>query len=352
MAKTDLLKKLQEVHHITELGLIKEKINFLRTDISKKSGKKDSLVSFQINGAISEIKKVYLLKEIDQILKTKTIERTRYYINRLAKALVETKTGKINDLNLNRWKEYDDLLTDSLWIIDKRDQSGAHSAGYWGNFIPQIPNQFLRRYTKKGEWVLDPFAGSGTTLIECKRLGRNGLGIELNPEVANLASVNLKKENASPGLVAKIVKGNSCSIDFKFELKKEGIDSVQFIIMHPPYWDIIKFSKMKNDLSNAESVKDFLIMFGSVIDNTLPYLDRGRYLAIVIGDKYSSGEWIPLGFYVMQEAVKRGLKLKSTIVKNFDTTKGKMNQKELWRYRALVGGFYIFKHEYIFLFQK
>ena len=81
-------------------------------------------------------------------------------------------------------------------------------------------------------------------------------------------------------------------------------------------------------------------------------LDKGRYCAVVIGDKYSSGEWIPLGFYVMQEMIKRDYKLKSTIVKNFDETRGKMNQKELWRYRALAGGFYIFKHEYIFLFQK
>ena len=93
-------------------------------------------------------------------------------------------------------------------------------------------------------------------------------------------------------------------------------------------------------------------MFGKVIDNTCGVLDKGRYLAVVIGDKYSDGEWIPLGFYTMQEVMKRGYKLKSTIVKNFDTTKGKMNQKELWRYRALAGGFYIFKHEYIFLFQK
>jgi hypothetical protein len=54
----------------------------------------------------------------------------------------------------------------------------------------------------------------------------------------------------------------------------------------------------------------------------------------------------------MQEIIKRGYKLKSTIVKNFDTTKGKMNQKELWRYKTLAGRFYIFKHEYIFLFQK
>jgi hypothetical protein len=39
-------------------------------------------------------------------------------------------------------------------------------------------------------------------------------------------------------------------------------------------------------------------------------------------------------------------------VKNFEETRAKRHQKALWRYRALQGGFYIFKHEYIFVFQK
>ena len=347
----DILTFLDEILINEDLASVKSNVHLLLKKINI-NNKQNKQVSYRLNGENLNIKKKFLAGELNQILETHTLERTKYYLNRLIKGLVETKTGKINDLNLNRWKEYDDLLTDSLWIINKRDQSGAHKADYWGNFIPQIPNQFLRRYTKKGEWVLDPFAGSGTTLIECKRLGRNGIGIELNPDVAKIAKDNLKKEISSAGSITKIITGNSRSVDLPVELKKEGIDSVQFVIMHPPYWDIIRFSKMKNDLSNAESVKDFLKMFGHIIDNTYPILDKGRYLAIVIGDKYTSGEWIPLGFYVMQEVLKRKFKLKSTIVKNFDTTKGKMNQKELWRYRALVGGFYIFKHEYIFLFQK
>ena len=67
------------------------------------------------------------------------------------------KTGKINNINLSRWKEYDEIITDSLWLFDKRDTSGAHLGWYWGNFIPQIPRQLMLRYTKKGNWVLDAF---------------------------------------------------------------------------------------------------------------------------------------------------------------------------------------------------
>jgi len=333
----------------TNLKEIKNSLCSLRDDLS--SNNKDNVL-VEINENETVISKNYFIGEIEQILKTQTIQRTHYYLNRLIKSLTENKTSKINDLNLNRWKEFDDLITDSLWIVDKRDKSGAHSAGYWGNFIPQIPNQFLRRYTKKEEWVLDPFLGSGTTLIECKRLGRNGIGIELNDEVIKLAKANLVKEKNNTKVKTKVIKGDSRKIDLKSELNKLKINSVQFVLLHPPYWDIINFSNKKGDLSNAKSVESFLQMFGEVIDNTCGVLDKDRYLAVVIGDKYSDGEWIPLGFYTMQEVLKRGYKLKSTIVKNFDTTKGKMNQKELWRYRALAGGFYIFKHEYIFLFKK
>ena len=345
----DLIQTLNDILQFEDINQIRKGISPLRDEIL--SSKKNE-ITLMLNGDTEKVNHSFLIGEFEQILKTRTIERTKYYISRLIKSLSEIKPGKVNELNLNRWKEYDDVITDSLWILDKRDKSGAHNAGYWGNFIPQIPNQLLRRYTKKDEWILDPFLGSGTTLIECKRLGRNGLGIELQPEVIKIAKENIGKENNPHKVNTAILNGDSTVIDIKKELNKLKIKSVQFVIMHPPYWDIIKFSDKKNDLSNAESVESFLSMFSKVSDNVLSVLDKGRYFAVVIGDKYSSGEWIPLGFYLMNDLIKKGYKLKSTIVKNFDETKGKMNQKELWRYRALAGGFYIFKHEYIFLFQK
>lgn len=104
------------------------------------------------------------------------------------------RSRKINDLNMKDWKGYNDILTDSLWLIGERDKSGAHNNAYHGNFIPQIPNQMMRRFTKKGDIVLDAFLGHGTTLIESKRLGRHGIGIELIPEVAQTAIKNTNTE--------------------------------------------------------------------------------------------------------------------------------------------------------------
>jgi DNA modification methylase len=345
----EVLSKIEELQENNKIKFeIHKIIEIIRNPIKDNFG----LLNISHNGDTAIIKKEVLLEDLNQIVEVQTIERAKYYINRLKKSLTEIKTSKINDLNLNRWKEYNDILTESLWILDKRDKSGAHNAGYWGNFIPQIPNQFLRRYTKQGEWILDPFLGSGTTLIECKRLGRNGIGIELLPEVVDIANKNISNEENKFNVRIEVINADSSELNFKQELEKRNIKSVQFLIIHPPYWDIIKFSKNNKDLSNAKSVEEFLNLFGKIVDNTYDILDKDRYFAVVIGDKYSKGEWIPLGFYVMNEVLKRGYILKSIIIKNFEETKGKMNQKELWRYRALVGGFYIFKHEYIFLFKK
>ncbi|MCL5674431.1 MAG: DNA methyltransferase, partial [Candidatus Omnitrophica bacterium] len=331
------LEVLSKTEKLDENNKIKFEIQKIIEIIQNPRRDNLGILNISSNGGTANINKDILLKELNQIKDAQTIERSKYYLNRLKKGITEIKTSKINDLNLNRWKEYDDILTESLWILDKRDKSGAHNAGYWGNFIPQIPNQFLRRYTKQKEWILDAFLGSGTTLIECKRLGRNGIGVELLPEVVGLANKNISSEENKFNVETKVINADSTELNFKQELEKRNIKSVQFLIMHPPYWDIIKFSDNKKDLSNVRSVEEFLNLFGKVVDNTYDILDKGRYFAVVIGDKYSHGEWIPLAFYTMNEVLKRGYVLKSTIIKNFEETKGKMNQRELWRYRALVG---------------
>ena len=263
----------------------------------------------------------------------------------------------VNDLNLKEWKKYDDLLTDSLWLFPERDSSGTHSADYHGNFVPQIPYQVISRFTKRDEIVLDTFLGSGTTLIEAKKMGRHGIGLELQEGVAAIAKERIKAtDSAYQDAKSRIFVEDSLSHRAKMKVRNAvhslGREELQLIVAHPPYHDIIQFSENPEDLSNAENTEAFCENFGKIFDVYVPMLEKKRYFVLVIGDKYSGGEWIPLGFYLMQEALKRDLSLKSLIVKNMAGNRAKRNRENLWRYRALYGGFYIFKHEYVMIFKK
>lgn len=256
-----------------------------------------------------------------------------------------------NDINLDNWKE-SEIWTDSLWIIPERDKTGKHNGFYHGNFVPQIPRQLILRYTKKGDVVFDPFVGSGTTAYEAETLGRNFIGIDVQKNLVE----QLKSKVDNKKYFSEIFFGDSSkntTFDKAIEiLKKQKKKNINLAILHPPYADIIKFSDLKDDLSNAKSLREFLNGFSLVLKNTISILEKGRYLAIVIGDKYTDGRWIPLGFYCMNEAQKLGLTLKSVIIKNMAGNRAKQNKEGIWRYRALSSDYYIFKHEYILIFKK
>lgn len=262
---------------------------------------------------------------------------------------------KYNDLDMKNWKECD-INTDSLWIISERDKSGKHKNVYHGNFIPQIPNQLIRRYTKENETVLEPFMGSGTTLFECEKLGRKYIGFDINPEMIEYVNTSMSDENYNDNFYINYCNSlNSEQVDVNIQNanKKLQTQSVQFILMHPPYMDIVKFTENPDDLSQIDNTSDFVQKFKKVCENSLKYLDKNRYFAVVIGDVYKNSEVIPLGFYCM-DMIKRNfkVKLKGTIIKNIEGNRGKLGVGGIWRYRALKSDYYIFKHEYIFVFKK
>ncbi len=262
----------------------------------------------------------------------------------------------INDLDLTRWREYDDILTDSLWLLGKRAHHGAHTPDYWGNFAPQIPYQAMRRFTRQGELVLDPFAGLGTTLIEARRIGRHAIGVELNAAVADAARERIETQENPYAVQTALLQGDSACLEtaqrVQSQMKEWGFEQAQLLILHPPYHNIIPFSDDPRDLSNAPTLEAFLQQFERVIHHFAPLLATGRFLTLVIGDTYTQGEWVPLGFHTMEVVRKLGFRLKSICVKDFHETRGKRGQRSLWRYRALRDNYYVFGHEYVLFFEK
>ena len=77
-----------------------------------------------------------------------------------------------------------------VWLIEtpKVDKDISHH----GVVPVQVLSRLIDTYTKAGDIVLDPFCGSGTTLVEAKRLGRNYLGCEIDDKMFNLAESNVK----------------------------------------------------------------------------------------------------------------------------------------------------------------
>ncbi|PMP97219.1 MAG: DNA methylase, partial [Thermodesulfobacterium geofontis] len=75
-----------------------------------------------------------------------------------------------------------ELEQTTVWSFPNRGTWATHQGNYRGNWAPQIPRNLILRYTQPSEWVLDPMVGSGTTLVECKLLGRNGIGVDINYE--------------------------------------------------------------------------------------------------------------------------------------------------------------------------
>lgn len=265
------------------------------------------------------------------------------------------KTTAYNDINLKNWRDYDHVKTDTLWEFPTRLKEGGHSNEYHGNYIPQIAQQMYERFTKKGDIVLDLFFGSGTSGIEAVNMQRRCVGVELKDELAEAVSEKFTPKQ----LVTDI---NIICADSTTELAKEkikarleimGREKAQFLVLHPPYDDIIKFSDKKEDLSNCTSTEEFYDLFEKVAKNGYDLLEKGRFAALIIGDKYSDSQIQPLGFECMKRMNNLGFITKSIIVKDIQgNEKAKGKTANLWRYRALAGGFYIFKHEYIMIMQK
>src|SRR5689334_23368507 len=107
--KQQLLDRLRRLRNIGAIGELRHGVAGLKAEVDLPNSRMrvaagdPSGITFMPD---------YLHAELDQIAASMTIERARYYIGRFMKGITEVRTGAINEINLNRWKEYEDIYTD------------------------------------------------------------------------------------------------------------------------------------------------------------------------------------------------------------------------------------------------
>jgi DNA modification methylase len=100
-----------------------------------------------------------------------------------------SKVGSGFGKNISNWVGRDMAYPTNVLHLATECGNKSHSAA----FPSALPNWFIRLFSEKGDLVLDPFAGSGTTCIEAAKLGRHYLGMELKSEYFELALKNLEE---------------------------------------------------------------------------------------------------------------------------------------------------------------
>lgn len=181
--------------------------------------------------------------------------------------------------------------------------------------------------------------GSGTTLVEAKLLGRNAIGVDINPQSILISKTNLQFQCETN---SKIHIRKTSATDLSF-IKNSHID---FICTHPPYANIIKYSKnVEGDISLLP-VEDFLEEMHLVAKESYRVLKKGKMCAVMIGDMRKYGKVVPLGFRVMECFWQAGFASREIIIKE----QYNCSSTEYWEKQNKE--FLLLAHEYIFVFQK
>lgn len=138
-----------------------------------------------------------------------------------------TRQRLLNDLSGSEWAQA------SRSVEQYSDVRSPKQREHGASFPESLARQQIEIYTRKGEVVLDPFVGVGTTLDACAELGRKGIGIELNSRFVDLARPDLEKHPA--GDQQRLIHGDA--LDLRQWVEPE---SVNMVLTSPPYASLLQ----------------------------------------------------------------------------------------------------------------
>jgi DNA modification methylase len=266
---------------------------------------------------------------------------------------VVTIKNKLNDLDGRTWLQY----SFSIWR-DIQKTSEEKKLKHPAMFPISLASRLIRMFTHEGDNVLDPFMGSGSTVIAAALEGRKGIGFELSEDYFILAknrilNLGLRK------LESSYIEPEIYNEDARDSLQYISENSIDFVLTSPPYWDILNrprtadrkqiknYGNSKKDLGNIENYNDYLNELKFIFSLVFKQLKNGAFCSVVIMDIRKGSKFYPLHSDLANKLQEVGFSFEDIVIWD--------RQKEYNNMRPL-GYPYVMRinkvHEYILIFRK
>ncbi len=289
----------------------------------------------------------------------------------------KSERKKPSELDGATWLRY----SISVWNNIKKTKE-ENALKHPAMFPTQLVRRFLKIYAKCGETTLDPFLGSGSTLVAAKSLGINGIGFDINPEYIIITKKRLEKtklqlsghedeKNLNQGQEGSIKEEfNEITLEktLQFDIHQDNAknimdylkpESINVCITSPPYWDIHRqkrtadlkqsrpYSESKYDIGNIKDYDTFLNELQSIFRNVFHVLKKGARCIIACMDIRKKAQFYPFHMDLTDKMREIGFHLEDIVI--WDRRKDYSNLRPL-------GYPYVFRvnkiHEFLMIYLK
>jgi len=276
---------------------------------------------------VEELKERVILRKQGGLQKSEKFLEKNKKLDIPFKRICNCPSNHINCLDAKQWMKHQVAIWE--FAYEKRDvrDKNIHPAV----FPIALPAKCIELFTHKGELVLDPFVGIGTTLIAARDLERNAVGFDLNKKYIDFTKKRLSQSHLFP--VTKQIAICDDAINIPNYLEE---NTISLSVTSPPYANMLnrprenkslrgdlrnnqhykkiqQYSKNPRDLGTMEP-RRFAEALGEIYKRILPLHKPGAHCVINITDLWWNNKRIPIHLYVIEALEKAGYELRNTII--------------------------------------
>jgi len=228
----------------------------------------------------------------------------------------EVHRNKLNELSGKEWIKFT-----KSWFVHRPEPRGDRKIRHPASFPESLVKDFVSFFTKRGDLVVDPFVGTGSTLLAALETGRSAIGFDIVEKYADISRERIKEvrsQNKKRGITdengsswAKIFTADSTKLSKIW--KEKGFPPADYCITSPPYWNQLRKSHMRqkgrvekgldtaysddpDEIGNIEDYQDFLNALKRAFNEVYKVMRPKGYLTIITNNVFNDGRMHPLAF--------------------------------------------------------